>query len=65
MRSLLGQGAAKLRHFTRRPGIRELREIALAHAEAQKGAPPKLMLNIEGFEDRAPSNAIRVPIPRR
>ncbi|MEX2394507.1 MAG: DUF309 domain-containing protein [Actinomycetota bacterium] len=39
MRSLLRQGATKLRHFTRRPGIRELREIALYHAEAQKGGP--------------------------
>lgn len=72
MASLLGQGAAKLRHFTRRPGVRELRERALRDAEAARAGtdpgripPPKLMLVLEGLDARAPAAAIRVSVPRR
>jgi hypothetical protein len=65
MRSLLRQGTTKLARFARRRGVTELRDVALRHAEAQRGAPPKIMLNIEGFEDRAPASAIRITIPRR
>jgi hypothetical protein len=65
-RSLLRQGAAKLRHFTRRPGVRQIRERALADAEAGKPTPtPKIMLTIEGMNRTAPRDAIRIEIPRR
>ena len=63
MRSLLRQGAAKLRHFTRRPGVREIRDRALADADSG-GAPPKVMLTISGFDASAPAGAIRIEIPR-
>ena len=65
-RSLLRQGAAKLAHFTRRPGVRALRERALADAEAGAVTPtPKIMLTIEGLDATAPRDAIRIQIPRR
>ena len=72
MASLLGQGAAKLRTHTRRPGVRELRERALRDAEIareggdrwQRIAPPKLMLTIAGCEARGPAAAIRIDVPR-
>jgi predicted metal-dependent hydrolase len=73
MRSLLRQGGAKLRHFTRRPGVRELRDRALRDAEtaALKGgewkrvAPPKVMVALDALDARAPASAIRIGIPRR
>lgn len=66
MQSLLRQGAAKLRYFTRRTGVRELRERALqdADTDASKVVPPKLMLTIEGHDIAAPKGAIRIVIPR-
>ena len=71
MRSLLRQGAAKLRHFTRRPGISEIRDRALRDADIagaegarwQRVAPPKVLLTREGFEATAPASAIRIAIP--
>lgn len=67
MRSLLRQGASKLRHFTRRPGVKALRERALADAarDAASVVPPKLMLTIAGHAVRAPKDAIRIEIPDR
>jgi predicted metal-dependent hydrolase len=64
MRSLLRQGAAKLTHFTRRPGVRELRDRALRDAgtDAEDVVPPKLMLTIEGHEATAPKDAIRISV---
>jgi hypothetical protein len=65
MRSLLRQGAEKLRYFTRRPGIRSLRERALADAatDFDRVVPPKLMLTIAGHDARAPKDAIRIEVP--
>lgn len=72
MRSLLTQGADKLRYFTRRPGVRELRERAVRDAERAAGEPdltlrgvdpPKLMLTLEGFDARGPQGAVRIEIP--
>lgn len=64
-RSLLRQGAAKLRHFTRRPGVRELHERALSDAEGERVVAPKLMLTIAGHNATAPKGAIRIEIPAR
>jgi hypothetical protein len=74
MASLLAQGVDKLRHHTRRPGIRDIRERARADA-ARAGSepdisfrtcpPPKLMLTLDGLGARAPKDAIRIEIPRR
>ena len=73
MRSLLRQGAAKLRFFTRRPGVRELRERALSdakRAETELGIslrscpPPKVMVGLEGFRAPAPRGSIRVQLLR-
>jgi predicted metal-dependent hydrolase len=72
MRSLLRQGAAKLRHFTRRPGVRELRDRALRDAEkAATGElltlasvkPPRLLVTLEGHQARPPERAIRIEVP--
>jgi len=72
MRSLLRQGAAKLGHFTRRAGVREIRERALRDgvlaAEGERWrrvAPPKVIVTIEGFEARGPGHAIRIAVPKR
>ena len=71
MRSLLRQGAAKLRFFTRRPGVADLRARALRDADEALGerwarvGPPKVWVTLEGFEDRAPAGAIRVAVPGR
>ncbi|MGH2760473.1 MAG: DUF309 domain-containing protein, partial [Actinomycetota bacterium] len=73
MRSLLRQGAMKLRHFTRRPGVREIRDRALRdadiagrrNAEWKRVAPPKVMVGIDEMDARAPASAIRVGVPRR
>jgi hypothetical protein len=73
MRSLLRQGAAKLRHFTRRPGIREIRERALRDADIavqggtawKRVAPMKVMVEIEGFQSTAPAAAVRTSVPKR
>ena len=64
MRSLLRQGAAKLRFFTRRPGVRELRERAVHDADVADSAPPKILVTLEGFEATAPKGALRVTVPR-
>jgi hypothetical protein len=66
-RSLLRQGAAKLRYFTRRPGIKELRDRAITDAEGERErvVAPKLMLTIAGHDVRAPKGAIRIEIPPR
>jgi predicted metal-dependent hydrolase len=72
MHSLLTQGARKLSSFTRRAGVRELRERAMRDAAiARDGgeawrrvAPPKIMLTIEGLDERAPSAATRIRVPR-
>lgn len=73
MGSLLRQGADKLRYFTRRPGVREIRERALHDAERagrerdltlSSVRPPKLMLVLEGFDAPGPRDAIRITIPR-
>lgn len=72
MRSLLRQGATKLSRFTRRPGVREMRERALRDAEIagepteawRRVAPPKVMVALQGFDERAPRSAIRVQIPK-
>jgi predicted metal-dependent hydrolase len=71
MRSLLRQGAAKLARFTRRPGVKEIRERASRDAEIAKDgdgwkrvAPPKVMVGLTGFEASGPARAIRVEIPR-
>jgi predicted metal-dependent hydrolase len=61
--SLLRQGAKKLQHFTRRPGVRELRDRALADASADRVVPPKLMLTIAGHDVTAPKGAIRIEVP--
>jgi len=65
MRSLLRQGAKKLQHFTRRPGVRELRAKALADAEGDLPdvVPPRLMLTIAGHTATAPKDAIRIEVP--
>jgi predicted metal-dependent hydrolase len=65
MRSLLRQGAAKLQHFTRRTGVKELRERALRDADCDldQVVPPKLMLTITGHDVRAPKDAILVDVP--
>lgn len=72
MRSLLSQGAAKLARFTRRPGVREIRDRALRDAEIvadgtrwQKVAPPKVMVVVDDFEARRPPGAIRITVPKR
>jgi hypothetical protein len=69
MRSLLRQGAAKLRFFTRRPGVSQLRDRAVNDADAGEGwnrlAPPKILVTLEGFDDSRPRDAIRVTVPRR
>jgi predicted metal-dependent hydrolase len=64
-RSLLRQGAAKLRYFTRRPGVKDLRDRALADADSERVVPPKLMLTIAGHDVRAPKGAIRIEVPPR
>jgi predicted metal-dependent hydrolase len=73
MRSLLRQGAAKLARFTRRPGVREIRERALADAERaerepgltlRKVGPPKVMLVLEGSSARGPADALHIGVPR-
>lgn len=64
-RSLLRQGAAKLRFFTRRPGVTALREKAIADAEIPKTVPPKIMITVEGLDAKAPASAIRIEVPRR
>ena len=73
MRSLLRQGAAKLRHFTRREGVREIRERALADADRaerepdltlRKVSPPRLLLTLDGYDARGPANAVRIVVPR-
>jgi predicted metal-dependent hydrolase len=72
MRSLLRQGAAKIRFFTRRPGVKELRERALADAKRaesdskislRSSPPPKVMVGLEGFRAAAPRGSIRVQVP--
>lgn len=72
MSSLLRQGAAKLGRFTRRPGVREIRERALHDADrAEHEAdirlrtcpPPKLMLTLEGRRAPAPREAVHIEIP--
>lgn len=64
-RSLLRQGAAKLRYFTRRPGVAEIRNRALADAESNnKVVPPKIMVTLEGESSPAPAGAIRIEAPR-
>lgn len=65
MTSLLRQGAAKLRGFTRRPGVKALRERALNDAmlTLEEVTPPKLMLTITGHAARAPKDAIRIEVP--
>lgn len=72
MRSLLRQGAAKLGNFTRRPGVREIRERAIRDAGIaaegtawQRLAPPKLMVTIDGYDARASARAICVAVPKR
>jgi hypothetical protein len=65
MRSLLRQGATKLRYFTRRPGVGELREKALSDADGERAVPPKIMVTISGFAEEAPRNAIRITVPTR
>lgn len=72
MRSLLRQGAAKLGHFTRRPGIREIRERAARDADIAKDGerwmrvvPPKVMVGLSGFDAGGPAGAIRIQVPRR
>ena len=73
MRSLLKQGATKLGRFTRRPGVREIRERALRDAdiagrrteEWKRVAPPKVMVAIDDLDARAPASAIRIGVPRR
>jgi len=74
MRSLLGQGTKKLARFTRREGIKALRDRAL-HDAARAAAepdltlercrPPKVMLTLQGVPGKVPARAISVPIPRR
>jgi hypothetical protein len=73
MRSLLRQGATKLRFFTRRPGVKALRDRALVDAD-KAGAepnislrscpPPKVMVGLEDFRTPSPRGAIRVQVPR-
>ncbi len=71
MRSLLRQGAAKLGRFTRRQGVREIRERALRDAGIagaggtswRRIAPPKVMVTIKGFDARGPASAIRIAVP--
>ena len=73
MRSLLRQGAAKLRFFTRRGGVRELRERASRDAEVaasgtdawKRIAPPRILVTLEGFDASSPARAIRVTVPKR
>ena len=65
MASLLRQGAAKLKGFTRRPGVKALRDRALSDAmlTLDEVTPPKLMLTITGHDARAPKDAIRIEVP--
>ena len=75
MRSLLGQGTNKLARFTRRDGIKALRDRALQDAERaavepgltlEACRPPKVMLTLEGLPAKATrSRAIKVLIPRQ
>jgi predicted metal-dependent hydrolase len=74
MRSLLRQGATKLARFTRRPGVRELRERALADAERaatepdisfRSCPPPKILVGLEGHSARLPAKAIEIRLPPR
>lgn len=67
MRSLLRQGADKLRYFTRRPGVRELRDRALADAEEASltSAPPKVLVVLEGLDSRGPAQAVRIEFPQQ
>jgi hypothetical protein len=63
-RSLLRQGAAKLKYFVRRPGVREIRERALRDAESPNPVtPPKIMLTLSGFTASAPKDAIYIEVP--
>ena len=70
MRSLLRQGAAKLRFFTRRAGIRELRDRASRDAEKagatgdswRRVAPPKILVTLEGFEERRDAASATVTV---
>jgi hypothetical protein len=63
-RSLLRQGAAKLRYFVRRPGVREIRQRALDDAEREGPVtPPKVLVALEGLPARRPARAIEVRIP--
>jgi hypothetical protein len=72
MRSLLRQGSAKLRFFTRRDGVRELRDRATRDADVaaspgnawRRIAPPKILVTLEGFDGKAPRDATRVKVPR-
>lgn len=66
MRSLLRQGADKLGRFTRRAGVREIRERAIRDAAAtRRVVPPKIMVTLEGLDAKAPASAIRIALPRR
>jgi predicted metal-dependent hydrolase len=73
MASLLRSGARRLGRFTRRPGVREIRQRALndaARAESEPGltvsgvGPPKLLLVLEGRDARGPQDAIRIRIAK-
>jgi hypothetical protein len=72
MRSLLRQGSGKLRYFVRRPGVRALRDRALADAaRTEHGGglglravnPPKVLLRLEGFATPRVKGAIEIEIP--
>lgn len=72
MRSLLGQGTKKLRYFTRRPGVKALRDRAIDDAERaaqdatltlRKCRPPKVLVAIDGVRASVPTGAIEIRIP--
>jgi hypothetical protein len=72
-RSLLRQGVRRLRPHVRRAGVRELvrrAESDISRIETDPGitvaaiAPPKVVLNLRGFDAGGPAGAIRIEIPR-